>query len=316
MKDQLIISISNIHGSRHFQLGKFFKRNLVAASIFVAVSVIVTAIVINYLVGEVDQSRQSQQQLNVHSEQLTSEIEQLERFRYTLEQDLAERNDELEQVTGRMGELEHVLGIESEIELSLNNRLDTAAVNSAVRLSMLQLIPNGSPIEYRRMSSGFGNRIHPIKGKKRRHLGIDLVAKTGTLVRAPADGVVELVRPSKKGYGNLLKINHAYGFMTLYAHLHSFNVKSGDFIRKGDIIAQTGNSGISTGPHLHYEVRFLGRALNPKSFLDWNSTDFEILFDHERSIRWDSLVKILQAQASRHLQLSLHKVVPSEEISN
>ncbi|MGF1759807.1 peptidoglycan DD-metalloendopeptidase family protein [Photobacterium sagamiensis] len=316
MKDQLVISISNINGSRHFHFGKFFKRNVAAVSLCIALTIIITAFVINYLVVEIGQSRQSQQQLNVQSDQLASEITQLEGFRRTLQQDLAERNDELEQVTGRVGDLEQALGIESENELPLNDRLDTAAVNSAVRLSMLQMIPNGSPIKYRRMSSGFGKRVHPVKGQKLRHLGIDLSAKTGTPVRAPADGVVELVRPSKKGYGNLLKINHAYGFMTLYAHLDSFNVKSGDFIHKGDIIARTGNSGISTGPHLHYEVRFLGRALNPKSFLDWDSANFEVLFDHERSIRWDSLVKILQVQASTQLQLSLHKAVQSPETLN
>ncbi|PSW06232.1 M23 family metallopeptidase [Photobacterium lipolyticum] len=316
MKDQLVISVSNINGSRHFQFGKFFKRNLAAASLCIAMTIIVTAFVINYLVVEIGQSRQSQQQLNAQSDQLASEITQLEGFRRTLQQDLAERNDELEQVTGRVGDLEQALGIESENELPLNDRLDTAAVNSVVRLSMLQLIPNGSPIKYQRMSSGFGKRVHPVKGQKLRHLGIDLSAKTGTPVRAPADGVVELVRPSKKGYGNLIKIIHAYGFMTLYAHLDSFNVKSGDFIHKGDIIARTGNSGISTGPHLHYEVRFLGRALNPKSFIDWDSANFEVLFDHERSIRWDSLVKILQVQASTQLQLSLHKAVQSPETLN
>jgi len=104
--------------------------------------------------------------------------------------------------------------------------------------------------------------------------------------------------------------------MILYANLDSFNVKSGDFIYKGDIIDRADNSGMSSGPHLHYEVRILGRALIPKPFLDWDSANFEVLFDHERSIRWDSLVKILQLQASMQLQLSLRKAVQSPEALN
>ncbi|MCA7113251.1 M23 family metallopeptidase, partial [Staphylococcus aureus] len=84
-------------------------------------------------------------------------------------------------------------------------------------------------------------------------------------ILAPADGVVETVRPGNKGYGNYLTLRHSFGFSSSFAHLNKFNVKSGQFVSKGDVIAQCGNSGNSTGPHLHYEVRFLGRTLNPQS---------------------------------------------------
>ncbi|QUJ68678.1 peptidoglycan DD-metalloendopeptidase family protein [Photobacterium sp. GJ3] len=316
MKDQLTISISTINGSYHFQLGKYLRRNLLATFLVFMVSVVVMAFSIKYLWSAVDQSQQEKTQISRHANELKEEIQSLESDRQSLEQNLADRRYELEQISGRVNELENVLGIESEGEQPLDTRLDTAALNSAVRVAMLKVIPNGAPIDYRRISSSYGSRNHPVYGNKRRHLGIDLSTSTGTPVYAPADGVIEMVRPSKKGYGNLLKVDHGYGFMTLYAHLHKFKVKTGDFVRKGDLIALSGNSGTSTGPHLHYEVRFLGRALNPQYFMKWGPDNFDYLFNHERSIQWDSLVKVLEAQASTQLQLSLHKAVPSKGISN
>ncbi|MDO6705500.1 peptidoglycan DD-metalloendopeptidase family protein [Photobacterium sp. 1_MG-2023] len=316
MKDQLTISISTINGSYHFQLGKYLRRNLLATFLVFMVSVVVMAFSIKYLWSAVDQSQQEKTQISRHANELKEEIQSLESDRQSLEQNLADRRYELEQISGRVNELENVLGIESEGEQPLDTRLDTAALNSAVRVAMLKVIPNGAPIDYRRISSSYGSRNHPVYGNKRRHLGIDLSSRSGTPVYAPADGVIELVRPSKKGYGNLLKVDHGYGFMTLYAHLQKFKVKTGDFVRKGDLIALSGNSGTSTGPHLHYEVRFLGRALNPQYFMKWGPDNFDYLFNHERSIQWDSLVKVLEAQASTQLQLSLHKAVPSKGISN
>ncbi|KDM91615.1 M23 family metallopeptidase [Photobacterium galatheae] len=316
MKDQLTISISTINGSYHFQLGKYLRRNLVATFLLFLVTVVVMAFSIQYLWTAVNQTEQEKTQLSRHANELKDEISSLESDRQSLEQNLADRRYELEQITGRVNDLENVLGIDTETEQPLNDRLDTAALNSAVRVAMLKVIPNGSPMDYRRISSSYGSRNHPVFGNKRRHLGIDLSSSSGTAVYAPADGVIELVRPSKKGYGNLLKVDHGYGFMTLYAHLKTFKVKTGDFVRKGDLIALSGNSGTSTGPHLHYEVRFLGRALNPKYFINWGPDNFDYLFNHERSIQWDSLVKVLETQVSTQLQLSLHKAVPSKGISN
>ncbi len=170
---------------------------------------------------------------------------------------------------------------------------------------MLQLIPSGKPIESYRRSSGYGSRTHPVTGNKKFHLGLDLTADIGTPVYAPADGVVEYKRPSKKkGYGNLLKIDHAFGFMTLYAHLDKFNVNTGQFVKKGDLIGWSGNTGLSTGPHLHYEVRFLGRALNPKRFIAWTPDNFESLFKEEDKVKWASLVKIVEGMVATQVQLA------------
>ncbi|MCW8848726.1 MAG: M23 family metallopeptidase, partial [Melioribacteraceae bacterium] len=113
----------------------------------------------------------------------------------------------------------------------------------------------------------FGMRMHPILKRKRMHHGLDFLSNVGEPVHSPGDGIVTFVG-NKGGYGKVLRINHGYGYETLYAHLSKFKVKKGEKIKRGDLIALTGNSGsLSTGPHLHYEVRHKGVSLNPRNFL-------------------------------------------------
>lgn len=307
MKDRIIISVSTINGTRHFNVSKLFKRNAVIAMWAMLFGLIITAAVIDYLLRTVDKSQHQRTALTEQAASLRAEIDLLNNSKQQLELELSTKQDEMLQVVNRVGEIELALGLEQQYPQNLENRLDTASVNSAARLAMLQLVPNGSPLEFRRRSSRFGVREHPIIGKQQHHKGLDLSASRGTPIYAPADGVVEVVRPNKQGYGNLLKIRHAFGFSTLYAHLDSFKVKSGHFVHKGELIATSGNTGLSTAPHLHYEVHFLDRALNPQSFMDWDATNFDLVFEKERSIKWDSLVSMLETKASTQLQLSLHK---------
>ncbi|MDG2898422.1 M23 family metallopeptidase, partial [Vibrio parahaemolyticus] len=186
---------------------------------------------------------------------------------HSLSQSLTDKNNQIQLLGKRVFDVESVLGLADEElmidenSMGLEERIDAAAIDSAVRATMFRLIPNDSPVTYQRISSSYGSRINPISGKRHVHTGIDLTCKRGEEILAPADGVVETVRPSNRGYGNYVTIRHSFGFMSSFAHLQRFKVKSGQFVSKGDIIAQCGNSGNCTGPHLHYEVRFLGRAL-------------------------------------------------------
>jgi murein DD-endopeptidase MepM/ murein hydrolase activator NlpD len=309
MKDRIIISVSTINGTRHFNISKLFKRNAIIAMWLLLFSLIITAAVIDYLVRTVDKSQAQRAQLYVQSSTLRQEIAKLQNSKQQLQHELGLKQDEMLQVMNRVGEIELTLGLEQQYPQNLEERLDTASVNSVARHAILQLVPNGSPLDFNRRSSRFGLREHPIVGKQQHHKGVDLSANRGTPIYAPADGVVEVVRSSKTGFGNLLKIRHAFGFSTLYAHLDEFNVKSGYFVHKGELIAHSGNTGLSTAPHLHYEVHFLDRALNPQSFMDWDSTNFDLVFEKERSIKWDSLVSMLETKASTQLQLSSHKDV-------
>ncbi len=120
-----------------------------------------------------------------------------------------------------------------------------------------------TPINGARLSSSFGPRRHPISGYNRMHKGTDFAAPTGTPVYAAGHGTVE--RASRNGgYGNYVRIRHANGYKTAYAHLSRYGpgIRSGKRVRQGDIIGYVGSTGASTGPHLHYEVHVNGRAVN------------------------------------------------------
>ncbi|WP_045410122.1 M23 family metallopeptidase, partial [Vibrio jasicida] len=134
------------------------------------------------------------------------------------------KQEQFNQLNARVLDLEQALGKsvasddEPEREALLNERIEHLELDVLVQHALLQVIPNGSPLNYQRISSSYGSRKNPISGRKQLHRGIDLTCKIGESIIAPADGVVETVRPSKKGYGNFMTVRHGFGFMTSYAH--------------------------------------------------------------------------------------------------
>ncbi len=132
-------------------------------------------------------------------------------------------------------------------------------------LAKFEKIPLGKPCRGY-ISSYYGYRRDPFTGRRAFHSGIDIVARYGAPVRATADGIVWRVGYSR-GLGRYVKIKHKHGFMTVYGHLRKYVVKRGERVKKGEIIGYVGNTGRSTGPHLHYEVRRWGRSLNPLRFV-------------------------------------------------
>lgn len=116
------------------------------------------------------------------------------------------------------------------------------------------------------VTSDFSVRLDPITGEKVMHEGLDVAAGVGTPVRAPADATV-VFNGIEGGYGHVLVLDHGYGLKTRYGHLSRIDVKVGEKVRRGQLVAAVGNSGRSTGPHLHYEVRVNGVADNPRKFI-------------------------------------------------
>jgi murein DD-endopeptidase MepM/ murein hydrolase activator NlpD len=112
------------------------------------------------------------------------------------------------------------------------------------------------------LSCGFGMRVDPFTGRRQLHRGVDLAADIGTPVHVTAAGVVSKVKRDV-GLGKLIEVNHGYGYKTVYAHLSRISVKRGQHLQRGQLIGAVGNTGYSTGPHLHYEVHYQGRARNP-----------------------------------------------------
>jgi murein DD-endopeptidase MepM/ murein hydrolase activator NlpD len=123
--------------------------------------------------------------------------------------------------------------------------------------------------------NGFGLRDHPILNIEKMHDGIDIITDIGTKVYASGDGLISFVGISG-GYGLTIEIDHGFGYITRYAHLSDVSVKEGDKIKRGKLIAISGNSGLSTGPHLHYEVHHNGVKLNPREFFFDDVSLFDI----------------------------------------
>ncbi len=128
------------------------------------------------------------------------------------------------------------------------------------------MLPNSTPINAAYNSSSYGWRIDPFNGNKAFHEGLDFTANTGTPIRAAADGIVSAAERTSD-YGNIVKIEHGAGLETRYAHASKLLVKVGERVVKGQVVAEVGSTGRSTGPHLHYEIRLNGDSLDPRKYL-------------------------------------------------
>ncbi|MCK4664480.1 MAG: M23 family metallopeptidase [Bacteroidales bacterium] len=171
----------------------------------------------------------------------------------------------------------------SEIIIATTKQLDkiknqlyiqSKSYDEVIRLAknkekMWSCIPAIQPLSNKdiiRFASGFGYRIHPIYKTRRMHTGVDLTAPTGTNIYSTGDGVIIKAGYSRGGYGKRVIIDHGFGYKTLYGHMNKIDVKKGQKIKRGDVIGTIGNTGRSTAPHLHYEVRYKNKAVNPVNF--------------------------------------------------
>jgi len=150
--------------------------------------------------------------------------------------------------------------------------LDNVEELASMKSDRLASIPSIKPVRKDKLKrgisllSGFGMRMHPVHNIRKMHTGLDFTCPVGTKVRATGNGVIEKVEYRTTGYGKNIIINHGYGYETRYAHLSSIDVKEGQKVEKGEAIGDVGNTGTSTAPHLHYEVIFNDKPVNPLDF--------------------------------------------------
>ncbi len=176
------------------------------------------------------------------------------------------------QTTRKMDYLSRQIYIQS-------NSFDEVLELAKTQKDRLKHIPSIQPIPDRylkQLASGYGMRIDPIYGTARFHAGMDFTANIGTPVYATADGTVVL-SDWKQGYGKCIIIDHGYGYQTLYAHLNDYKVRAGQKVIRGEFIGEVGNTGKSTGPHLHYEVHVKGQPDNPAKyyFMDLSPVEYD-----------------------------------------
>ncbi len=174
----------------------------------------------------------------------------------TISPSLLKKVDNLER---RLGRLDH------ELEL-YENTLEQVQGAWQETNYLFRSMPSLWPVKDAYITSKFGMRVHPVTRKVKMHTGIDLAASRGSDIYAPSSGIVSFIG-YQRGYGNSIEIDHGYGITTFYGHCQKLLVKKGQKVEVGQTIATVGSSGLSTGPHLHFEIRILGKKVDPLEYL-------------------------------------------------
>ncbi len=328
MKNRLIITVSDIHGTRAFNIHQIAKK-LIVAIVLTVVIVLGSAF---WFISELDKQVDSlEEQKRVVIRQKEEEIKQKNQELIQKEQELKLKGQEIltlnqkekklqaqnqfysvqikskvediEALSSKLDQMEEILGLKNDEKKEKITKETLKSINEKMKMYMLKTIPNGFPLKDTVITSGYGYRIHPITKKRKFHRGIDFRAKRKTPVYSTADGIVTYVQPRNIGsFGRVVRIQHNFGFETTYAHLNKTMVKLGDIVRKGQKIALSGNSGRSSGAHLHYEIKYGGKVLNPRKFAKWGLKNYDNILKKERRVQWESLVKLINEQHKMVLQ--------------
>ena len=165
--------------------------------------------------------------------------------------------------------------------------LDEIERLAANKAALIEAIPTIQPVKNKdltRIASGFGYRSDPFTKARKMHFGMDFTAKRGTPVYATGNGVVKRADSRSSGFGKHIRIDHGFGYVSLYAHLSKYNVRRGQKVKRGDIIGYVGNTGRSAGPHLHYEIIKDNKKINPLNFYYGNLSpeEFEALLTQSK----------------------------------
>ncbi len=291
MNDHFTITLTDDNGVKQFNLHHFVKRAIIYAIGFLGALGLISIATILYLDSSVDKIQEKRDGIENAYLELQDKNRHLQDTMNNTMNSLLLKKQELNELSDSLSQIETMIGIAPVADTSLQERVNLTKLNSEHMATLLQLIPSGSPIEYKGITSKFGYRIHPTLNRREFHRGSDMRAKMKTPVYATADGIVEYAgRHKKSGFGKLVILQHAFGFRSYFGHLNKIVIKSTRFVKKGDLIAYTGNSGLSSGPHLHYEIRFIHNAVNPFYFIKWNVKNYNDIFQKEKKIPWQSLI--------------------------
>ena len=296
-KNSLTITISDINKTKSYSISQLMKKIGIFVAIFIILIISISFWSIGFLNDKYNTLKEtnSQQILILEKKKKALEEQNLKHSKQ-----IQEKIKSINELSDKLEDIEEIVGIKPTDDESLIQRVTLLKITSSQKTYMLQSIPNGYPLKHTSVTAKFGYRIHPITKKRKFHKGIDLKAKINTRVFATADGVIRFVdKRGKSNFGKTVIIAHNFGFETIYAHLNKPLVKQGDIIKKGQLIALSGNTGRSTGPHLHYEVRWASKLMNPIYFMKWGIENYENIFKQTRGIKWESLINLMNSQSKR-----------------
>jgi murein DD-endopeptidase MepM/ murein hydrolase activator NlpD len=277
------------HSQARFIKFSFSTRTLVVAGSLLAVSVVLSVVAIAYS-GNAVSRRADVQRLQAENQELAEVNRDLSQTIAEVQarlDDFEERTARLALAAGMQGDVAGAVGATAEgsqvgsgglynrlpdgpdsLKLQgswIQQQLDMVDRKLSEKGKILASTPTMAPT-VGVLTDGFGTRNDPITGRRAFHRGLDISARRGTPVYAPADGVV-VFAGRNGGLGKTIRVSHGFGFTTLYGHLHEMNVELGDEVHRGDRIGAIGNTGRSTGSHLHYEVHEDGKAKDPLYFI-------------------------------------------------
>ena len=233
------------------------------------------------LLAELEKVQRENEKLNEKFKEVEAaltEIEEKDRNIYRtiydlkVDEDIDEINNEINNYTAE--DIDNLLVKIEEEKKSLTEVIRKANIKDKDLTSLPVLKPVADKY-VNRLASGFGNRFHPILKVNKKHNGLDFAASTGTPIYATGDGIVTMAG-FNSGFGNVVKIRHGNGYESLYAHMSRIKSRNGNRVKRGDVIGYVGSTGLSTGPHLHYEIHKNGEPVDPIMYFydDVDPNDF------------------------------------------
>jgi len=325
MRNHFTITISDVHGARSYSFKQFFKR---FAWFLILLFLVIWAGGVTLILWLSSQAKdievQHREAVSVYELSLADtkrDYIHLSSEKRLLEQELADKTKQAEFLDETLQGLEELIGTANstveEPQSNIEDRVKLVQLGALGKSLMLEMLPNGRPVQdFVGVSSSYGWRTHPVKGTKQFHRGIDYRGEKGAPVIATAVGVVEFAGFHKtSGFGNYVIVSHANGFKTHYGHLSRIDVKTGEFVRQGQVIAGIGSTGLSSGNHLHYEVSFVQRKLDPSPFVGWNLQNYDSVIEEVKGVPWGSLSQAVNEQVQKVEKQLLHRGVSLVESS-
>ncbi len=318
MRNKFTISISDVHGVKDYSFNQIVRRFAWFFLLFIILTMTIGGTTIWWLskqVSEIEAKRAAEELRYTETvKKNQQDFLRLQAERRAIQNELLDKTKQLTFLNQTLEGLEDLVGVKPQEDMPIVERVKKVQLTTLEKKFMLTEFPSGRPVQkYQGVSSTFGWRVHPVTGKKEFHQGLDYRGKLGDAIIATADGVVEYSGYLKKsGYGNLVLIDHGSGFRTLYGHMSKRLVKTGEVVKKGQVIGQIGSTGLSSGPHLHYEVSFVQRKLNPAPFAQWRLDNFDEIQKKIKGIPWGSLAQVIKNRVNQVEKQLLLRGVASE----
>ncbi|WP_104748356.1 M23 family metallopeptidase [Helicobacter cetorum] len=290
LQNKLMITIIDEQGSKQLNFSKNLKRNLIISIVLILLIVGLGVGFLRFLIAKMDM-------MTAERNAVLRDFRDLYQKNYALKKEIKNKREEIFIVGQKIRGLESLIEVKRGANggVHLYDKVDLENLSLAQKKLALMLIPNGMPLNTYNTVTPTKERNHPIKRIKGVESGLDFIVPLNTPIYATADGIVDFIKTnSNVGYGNLVRIEHAFGFSSIYAHLDHVNVRYKSFIQKGQLIGYSGKSGNSDGEKLHYEVRFLGKILNAENFLAWNLDNFQSALEENKFIEWKNLFWVLE----------------------